>query len=80
MAGRAPTGPELDALLAAVHDHDLRGRGRLTCVRIAVPSVLDADVVRALLKDRMDGEHGLAGCEVVVRDGSQLRVLGGFFR
>lgn len=81
MAGRLPTDAELDALERAVADQALRSRGRMTCLRLAVPDGLDADALRALLADRLDGHHALHGCEIVtVRGASSLRVLGGFFR
>lgn len=80
MAGRRPTEEELDALEKAVADQSLRARGRMTCIRLAVPDALDAQALRALLADRVDGHHALHGCEIVVVPGARLRVLGGFFR
>lgn len=80
MAGRRPTEEELDGLEKAVADQSLRSRGRMTCIRLSVPKAADAQAVRALLADRIDGHHGLHGCEIVVVHGASLRVLGGFFR
>lgn len=76
---RQPTDDEVEAVLHEASSLDVRSRGRLAVLRIAVPLAVDVAAFRAAIEAGL-ATTPLAGAQLVLaEDAGEARVLGGVF-